>query len=277
MFSGWTNECSRQEARSTSAIDASRPHVARSRHRDDRGAFPSGAGALGAYIRNAWNRLSQEFRQSGISTMQAANRFLRESYLPKRNVRFLRPAEGVGTAFVHFRKDLSEHPCVQFDRMVGNGNAARYNGRTLQISEKRHRTATRVSSRGFGSNPTTIWRYSTVLAASDATRRAAWLLLPRRKTRSGRVPWPFGRSAGHPLAVCSGVPSLRGVAEFFFSTGAARRSRMRARISGRGAANHATCATRQADEPRRTRLPKLHLSLGPVGPSKPNDLRVPEQ
>ena len=71
--------------------------------------------------------------------MEAANRFLREAYLPKRNARFSRPAECEGTAFVPFRWDLSEHPCVQVDRMVGKDNTVRYKGLTLQISENRHR------------------------------------------------------------------------------------------------------------------------------------------
>ena len=57
--------------------------------------------------------------------MEAANRFLRESHLPKRNALFSRPAEGEGAAFVPFRGDPGEHPVVQVDRMVGNDNAVR--------------------------------------------------------------------------------------------------------------------------------------------------------
>ena len=85
------------------------------------------------------NRLPQELRQNEITTMEAANRFLRESYLPKHNARFSRQAEGEGTAFVPFHGDLSEHLCVQVDRLVRNDNTVSYKGRTLQISENRHR------------------------------------------------------------------------------------------------------------------------------------------
>ena len=38
-----------------------------------------------------------------------------------------------------FRGNLSEHPVVQVDRMVRNDNTVSYKGRTLQISENRHR------------------------------------------------------------------------------------------------------------------------------------------
>ncbi len=57
--------------------------------------------------------------------MAAANRFLKEVYLPAHNARFARPAEDTGSAFVPFAGNLADKLCVQVDRVVGNDNTVR--------------------------------------------------------------------------------------------------------------------------------------------------------
>jgi len=84
-------------------------------------------------------RLPQELRLAGITTMEEANRFLKEVYLPAHNARFVRPAEEAGSAFVGFAGDLRGVLCVQEERVVSNDNTVRYKGRTLQIPADRHR------------------------------------------------------------------------------------------------------------------------------------------
>ena len=84
-------------------------------------------------------RLPQELRLAGISTMEDANRFLKEVFWPAHNARFARPAEDTGSAFVAFAGTLEDILCVQQERIVAGDNTLRYKGRTLQIPADRHR------------------------------------------------------------------------------------------------------------------------------------------
>ncbi len=85
------------------------------------------------------NRLPQELRLAGITTMEAANRYLQEVFWPAHNARFARPAAEAGSALVPFAGPLEDILCVQDERVVGNDNTVRYKGRTLQIPADRHR------------------------------------------------------------------------------------------------------------------------------------------
>ncbi len=84
-------------------------------------------------------RLPQELRVAGITTMEAANRFLEEVYLPRHNACFARTPEDAGSAFVPFAGNLEDILCIQEERVVGNDNTVRYKNRTLQIPADRHR------------------------------------------------------------------------------------------------------------------------------------------
>ena len=84
-------------------------------------------------------RLPQELRLKGISDMNEANRFLKETFIPQHNARFaIKPGEP-GAAFVPFAGNLKETLCIQEERVVGNDNTMRYKNRTLQIPEDQHR------------------------------------------------------------------------------------------------------------------------------------------
>lgn len=84
-------------------------------------------------------RLPGELRLAGITTMDEANRFLRDIYLPEHNARFARLAEETGSAFVPFAGILEDILCIHEERVVGNDNTVRYKGLVLQIPEQRHR------------------------------------------------------------------------------------------------------------------------------------------
>ena len=84
-------------------------------------------------------RLPQELRLAGIATMEDANRFLRETFLPDHNRRFAIVPEEPGSAFVPFAGNLDDILCVQVERTVGNDNTVRYKNLSLQIPEDRHR------------------------------------------------------------------------------------------------------------------------------------------
>ena len=84
-------------------------------------------------------RLPQELRLAGIKTMDEANRFLRETFLPEHNERFAMTPEEPGSAFVPFAGALDDILCIQEERTVANDNTVRYKGLVLQIPEDRHR------------------------------------------------------------------------------------------------------------------------------------------
>jgi transposase len=80
------------------------------------------------------DRLPKELQLAGITTVEAANRFIREIYLPEHNARFAVAPEQPESAFVTDRgaahRDIL---CVQEERLVGNDNTVRYRGLSLQI------------------------------------------------------------------------------------------------------------------------------------------------
>jgi transposase len=80
------------------------------------------------------DRLPKELRLAGIATLEAANRFLAESYLPAHNARFTVPAEQPGSAFLARRDaDFGDVLCIHEERVVGNDNTVRYRGLSLQL------------------------------------------------------------------------------------------------------------------------------------------------
>ena len=80
------------------------------------------------------DRLPKELALAGITTIEAANRFLAEVYLPEHNARFGVAPEQPETAFVADQADAHRDIlCVQEERRVGNDNCVRYRGLCLQI------------------------------------------------------------------------------------------------------------------------------------------------
>ena len=80
------------------------------------------------------DRLTKELALAGITTMAAANLFLRDVYLPAHNARFAIKPEQDGSAFVAIAGiDLGEILCVQEERQVGNDNCVSFNRLKLQI------------------------------------------------------------------------------------------------------------------------------------------------
>jgi transposase len=76
-------------------------------------------------------RLPQELRLAGITTVEEANRFLRERYIPEMNRKFGVRAEQPGHAFVPLHgQDLDRIFSVQTERVVGKDN-------TVQIADRR--------------------------------------------------------------------------------------------------------------------------------------------
>jgi transposase len=80
------------------------------------------------------DRLVKELKLAGITTVEAANRFIAEVYLPDHNARFAKPPEQPESAFVPASLDqVQDILCRQEERVVGNDNTVRYHGLSLQI------------------------------------------------------------------------------------------------------------------------------------------------
>ncbi len=84
-------------------------------------------------------RLPPLLRLHGVTTIEAANRWLAQTYLAEHNARFAVPAAEEGDAFVPFVGDLANILCAKHERVVGNDNCVRFERLTLQIPQQRHR------------------------------------------------------------------------------------------------------------------------------------------
>src|SRR6516162_380245 len=79
-------------------------------------------------------RLPQELRLHGITTLEAANRFLREHYIAEFNRRFQAPAAQRGSAFIAAgRKHLDLILSLQYERTVNRDNPVSFQNLVLQI------------------------------------------------------------------------------------------------------------------------------------------------
>jgi len=80
------------------------------------------------------DRLPKELKRAGIVTIAAANRFLRELYLPAHNARFAKLPALPDSAFVAADPALlREILCVQDERIVARDNTVAYEGLKLQL------------------------------------------------------------------------------------------------------------------------------------------------
>ena len=95
---------------------------------------PEARGRSERAFRTLQDRLPKELKLAGIATLEAANRWIAESYLPAHNAAFaVAPAEA-GNAFVPDRGgQAGEVLCLQEERRVGNDNTVQWRTLTLQI------------------------------------------------------------------------------------------------------------------------------------------------
>ena len=101
---------------------------------------PEARGRSERMFRTHQDRLPRELAAVGITDMVAANRYLRDVYLPAINAEFMHPAQEEGSAFIPYvGRDLADILCEQHERVVGNDNCVSFEGVQLQIPEDRAR------------------------------------------------------------------------------------------------------------------------------------------
>jgi transposase len=101
---------------------------------------PQGRGRMERVFGTLQKRLPQELRLARIKTVAAANRYLRDRFVPDYNARFAVPAAEPGSAFVPYAgRPIEDVLCVQEDRVVGADNCVSFARRSLQIPPQGHR------------------------------------------------------------------------------------------------------------------------------------------
>lgn len=80
------------------------------------------------------DRLVKEMRLAGISSIEEANKFLLETYLPKMNAKFSRaPASKEDAHVPMLNANLSDIFCFEYERVVSNDYIVRFENRLFQI------------------------------------------------------------------------------------------------------------------------------------------------
>jgi hypothetical protein len=95
---------------------------------------PEARGRSEQMFQTLQDRLVKELALASITTVEAANGFIRNVYLPAHNARFAVLAEQDGSTFLAIPGvDLNEILCIQEERQVGNDNTVVFRRRRLQI------------------------------------------------------------------------------------------------------------------------------------------------
>ena len=115
-------------------------------------------------------RLPKELAAAGVTDIDAANRYLREVYLPAFNAEFAQLAREPGSAFVPFQDTavLYDILCEIHERRVGRDNCVKFEGRVLQLPADRHRShyaEVRVKVRRHANGVLSVWHGPRKLAA----------------------------------------------------------------------------------------------------------------
>jgi transposase len=123
------------------------------------------------------DRLPKELKLAGISDIAAANRFIREVYLPAHNARFARPPAIAESAFVTIRDPAgpAEILCVEEERVVARDNTVAYAGLRLQLPESRerpHYVKARVKVHEYPDGALAVFHGPRLLAHYDAAGKA---------------------------------------------------------------------------------------------------------
>ena len=144
---------------------------------------PQARGRSERVFQTLQDRLTKELALAGITTVEAANVFLRDVHIPAHNARFAIAPEQEGSAFVAVGAiDLGEILCTQEERQVGNDNCVSFNRLKLQIPQsplRAHFVKARVKVRHYhdGSHaifhgPRCLGRYDPEGVALDRPKAA---------------------------------------------------------------------------------------------------------
>jgi transposase len=171
---------------------------------------PQARGRVERLNRTLQERLIKELTLYGISTVAAANAYLRDHFIPAYNEEFTRPPADPASAFVPVGTvALDQILCHREERTAGQDNVVTLDTVALQIAKQPGRrtcAGLRVSVRRHLDGHHSVWHGPRCLGAYDPRGRAgkAWtsssaLLLPAgRRPRPAPRPAPPARSRPRP-------------------------------------------------------------------------------
>ncbi len=140
------------------------------------GYSPAARGRSERVNRTLQDRLVNELRIAGITTVAAANRYLRERFLPAFNDEFARPPADPTSAFVPLGPvDLEQILCVEEERVVGRDNVVTTAGVALQVAKQPGRrtcAGLRVLVRRHLNGEHSVWYGARCLGRYDRQGRA---------------------------------------------------------------------------------------------------------
>src|SRR5262249_35771975 len=101
------------------------------------GYSPQARGRSERVNRTLQDRLVNEWRVAGITTVSAANRYLREQFVPAFTAEFGGPPRDPASAFVALGAvDLEQILCVEAERVVARDNVVVLDRLTLQLAKQ---------------------------------------------------------------------------------------------------------------------------------------------
>jgi transposase len=122
---------------------------------------PQARGRSERLNRTFQDRLVNELRVAKVTTLVAANRYLRDRFIPEYNATFSCAPADPATAFVAAGPvDLDQILCHQDERVVGRDNTVAFEGRAFQLAPqpgRRSCTGMRVTIRRHLSGEYSIW------------------------------------------------------------------------------------------------------------------------
>jgi hypothetical protein len=134
---------------------------------------PQARGRSERLNRTFQDRLVNELRAAGIGEREAANRYIRERFLPDYNQRFARRPADPETAFVPLgvSTDLDQILCEEDHRTVGPDNTVVFDNVRLQITKqpgRRSCAGLKVTVRRHLDRTHSVWRGSQLLGRFDS-------------------------------------------------------------------------------------------------------------
>jgi hypothetical protein len=122
------------------------------------------------------DRLIKELAKAGLSEIEAANRWLRDVYLPAHNARFARPAALAESGFVRLADtgSLAEILCIEEERVVDRANTVSFGRLRLQLPPsplRAHYVKARVRVHQYPDGGLAVFHGPRCLARFDADGR----------------------------------------------------------------------------------------------------------
>lgn len=100
---------------------------------------PQGRGRSERMFGTLQGRLPLELKSARIKTLEEANRYLKEVFLPAHNAEFMVKAESEKRAFIPWVGSFDDLMCYEEERVVHKDNTVSYKALKLQIGKGEHR------------------------------------------------------------------------------------------------------------------------------------------